>query len=241
MASTFSVGSLSISEVSNKYGFGYCSLSGHNSNPILAEASVVLQQKKTIMLTPTSFNSILDRSLTSKKTHEINLLSLAFLFCEIVNWVHKNSKGIPDLETRLNGLGYSVGQKILELVKLREGTKAGKREFRIIEMLQFMHGPLWQAAFGKTADALEKSQEVADEYMIIDSVPLVLQFISIPPEYGDLNCAAFMAGIVEGALDSASFYATVTAHSAPLDGSSMRTVFLIKLHDLVALREKLRG
>lgn len=241
LASSASFGLLTISDAPGKFGFGYNPAVGPASNAILVEATSIIVNRKPVMLTPTSSISIYDRSITTKKPYEINLLALSFLFCEIVNWTHRNSRGIQDLETRLNSLGYPVGQKLVELVKLREGPKNAKREIKTIELLQFIHGPLWRAAFGKNADALEKSQDVPDEYMIIDNVPLVLQFISIPPEYGNLNCAAFIAGIVEGALDSASFNASVTAHSVPIDGFPMRTVFLIKFDELVCLREKLRG
>lgn len=166
--------------------------------------------------------------------------SLSFLFCEIVNWSHKNSKGIQDLELRLNGLGYQIGQRFLELVKLQEGIKYGKREVKIIEILQFIHGPLWKWVFGKTANELEKSQDVNNEYMITDNSPLMSRFISIPKDYSNLNCSAFTAGIIEGALDSAYFNATVTAHSAPKDGFPLRTVFLINFDDLLFVREELR-
>lgn len=118
--------------------------------------------------------------------------------------------------------------------------KHGKRETKIIEILQFIHGPFWKTIFGKTANDLEKSQDVNDEYMIIDNLPVVSKFISIPKEYGNLNCLAFVAGIIEGALDSSGFHATVVAHSAPLDSFPLRTVFLIKLDEQLLLREEIR-
>ncbi len=59
-------------------------------------------------------------------------------------------------------LGYQVGQKTLELINLREG-KTAKRPLRIIEVLQFVHTTIWKTLFGKTADALEKSQDNENE------------------------------------------------------------------------------
>lgn len=237
-----SVSSLSKLSVSNtsKAGFGYNPSLGALSNQITLEGSSILLHKKTVSLTPTSGNSIYDKNINSKKANEISLSALSFLFCEIVSWSHRNSKGIQDLEVRLNGLGYEIGQKYLELVKLREGFKTSKRETKTIDMLQFIHGSFWKAVFGKTANELEKSQDIADEYMITDNVPLVSKFISIPKDYGNLNCAAFIAGIVEGALDSAGFYANVTAHSVPVDGFPLRTVFLIKFDPKVEVRSNLR-
>ena len=42
--------------------------------------------------------------------------------------------------------------------------------------------------------------------MIVDSAPLVNQFVSVPANLGALDCAALMAGVVAGILgaDSAS-------------------------------------
>lgn len=239
LPSVLSLSGLTISDVS-KSGFGYNPATGPSSNAINQEASNILVSKRTVNLTRLSANSIYDRNINAKKASEINLSALSFLFCEIVSWTHKNSKGIQDLEKRLNGLGYQVGQRFLELVKLREGLKYGKRETKIIEMLQFIHGPFWRTVFGKTANELEKSQDMADEYMITDNVPLVAKYISIPKDYGNLNCLAFVAGIVEGALDLAGFHASVTAHSAPAEGFPLKTVFLVKFDRLVLVREDVR-
>ncbi|ODV79580.1 transport protein particle complex subunit [Suhomyces tanzawaensis NRRL Y-17324] len=239
LPSAASLSTLSIAD-NPKSGFGYNPSLGPLSNTITPESSNILLNRKTLSLTPTSGNSIYDKNVNNKKINEINLSSLSFLFCEAVNWTHRNSKGIQDLETRLNGLGYQVGQRFLELIKLREGVKSSKREIKIIDILRFIHGTFWKSIFGKTANELEKSQDASNEYMIIDNVPLVSKFISIPKDYGNLNCSAFMAGIIEGALDSSSFHANVTAHSAPIDGVPLRTVFLIKFDEQLVIRESLR-
>lgn len=41
--------------------------------------------------------------------------------------------------------------------------------------------------------------------MIRDNDPLTNRYISVPRDYGPLNCAAFIGGILRGALDSAGF------------------------------------
>lgn len=41
--------------------------------------------------------------------------------------------------------------------------------------------------------------------MIIDSDPLISKFISIPKDFGQLNCNAFVAGIIEAILDGYQF------------------------------------
>jgi len=72
---------------------------------------------------------------------------------------------------------------------------------------------------------------------------------------GSLNCAAYVAGIIEGALCAADFPSTVTtilplciytfqpfilqvtAHNLPVAGGVDKTVFLIKFHATVIARE----
>ncbi|CAK7902644.1 trafficking protein particle complex subunit 31 [[Candida] anglica] len=233
-----SIGSLALSS-SQDSGFGYNPAVGANSNAISEETSALLLSKKTINVSILSSSTIYERNI-SKKGTEINLSSLSFLFCEIVSWAQSKSKGIQDLEARLNGLGYQIGQKYLELTKLREGLKYGKRETKIIDILQFIHGPIWKTIFGKIANELEKSQDLENEYMIIDNIPLVSKFISVPKDYGNLNVSAFVAGIIEGALDSAYFPAEVSAHSVPKEGFPLRTVFLIKFDQSVLDRDEIR-
>lgn len=239
LPSVASTWSLNVNDVSEN-GFGYNPAVGPSANAITAESAAILINKRTVSLTPVSDRSIYDKNVNTKKSSEIGLLALSFLYCEIVNWALEQSKGTLDLENRLNGLGYQIGQRYLELVKLRAGMKNGKRETKIIEILQFVHGPFWRAIFGETANELEKLQDKNDEYMITDNAPLVSRYVSIPKEYGELNCSAFIAGMVEGALDSAGFHATVVAHSAPLEGFPLRTVFLIKFDQLLFQREEIR-
>ncbi|KAL7665248.1 Trafficking protein particle complex subunit [[Candida] zeylanoides] len=219
----------------SELALGYNPAVGPAGNLISDETAALILAKRTTL----GAHSIYERNI-GKKSPEISLSSLSFLFCEIVSWVQAQSKGVQDLEARLNGLGYQVGQRYLELVKLREGIKHGKREVRVIEMLQFVHGPFWRALFGKVANELEKSQDVDNEYMISDNVPLLAKFISVPRDYGDLNVSAFVAGVIEGALDQASFAAEVSAHSVPREGAPLRTTFLIKFDPSVLQRERIR-
>lgn len=87
--------------------------------------------------------------------------------------------------------------------------------------------------------------------MIIDNEPLVNRYISVPRDMSQLNCAAFVAGIIEGVCDGSAFPARVTAHSvgkqqAPAEGEEGgegkemwpgRTVFLVKFQPEVLERE----
>lgn len=99
-----------------------------------------------------------------RRTPEVNLSSLAFLFSAIIQETQQNSKGVQQLEAKLNSYGYGVGTKFLELITLRDG-KSAKRETKIVEVLQFIHTQVWKTLFGRPADGLEKSQDSEDECM----------------------------------------------------------------------------
>lgn len=137
---------------------------------------------------------------------------------------------------RLNQQGYSIGQRLLELLLHREGRTA-KRETRVLGILQFIAQTLYRHLFGKPADGLEKSRENEDEYMLIDHDPVVNGYISVPREMSQLNCAAFVAGIIEAVLDGSLFPSRVTAHSVPNESFPGKTVFLIKFDASVLERE----
>eukprot|EP00128_Syssomonas_multiformis_P008118 Colp12_sorted_trinity150504_noHs@6398 len=101
---------------------------------------------------------------------------------------------------------------MLELLVYRE--KGSKRETKLLNILYFINSVVWKSLFGKQADLLEKENtEHDDTYMISDVDLLVNKYISVPKEMGGLNCAAFVAGIVEAILNGTNFPARVTAHA----------------------------
>lgn len=98
--------------------------------------------------------------------------------------------------------------------------------------------------------------------MIIDNEPLVNAYLSVPKEMSQLNCAAYVAGMIEGVCDGAGFPARVTAHSvggqnaaAAAEGGGAeaggagavqemwpgKTVFLVKFRPEVLEREAYLG
>ena len=74
--------------------------------------------------------------------------------------------------------------------------------------------------------------------MIVEDMNIVNKFISVPRELKGLNCAAFVAGIVAGMLDSAEFPAQVTAHSRDKEGSPFPSdIIVMKFEKHVIERE----
>lgn len=180
-----------------------------------------------------------------KPLGEVSASSFAFLFSEMVQYYQNSCESVTDLEKKLEEAGYGIGQKISELVGCRE--RMTKRETRLVNMLQLVSNVVWRHLFNKAADNLERSMENEDEYMIHEHSPITNAFISVPADMGQLNCAAFLAGIIAGVLDSARFNARVTAHIVTQQGTggadkvTTSTVFLVKFSPEVMSREKKLG
>lgn len=73
--------------------------------------------------------------------------------------------------------------------------------------------------------------------MISDNEPLVNQYISVPKEMNQLNCAAFVAGVIEGVCDGCRMKAAVSAHNGGTEMWPGKTVFLIRFESEVIQRE----
>lgn len=188
---------------------------------------------------PASRKSIYDRNLNRTKTTEISLASFSYIFNSLITYHHAKSGSVSEIESRLNRAGYPIGIKMLDLLLYRAPPRTASRPIRLLDLLQFIHGTLWRSLFNRNADALEQSNTKKNEYMIVDNEPIINTFISIPKEMSQLNCAAFVAGIIEGMCDAAGFSTDgVTAHWA--EGDEMwpgKTIFLLRFKESVIERE----
>ncbi|KAJ5218742.1 uncharacterized protein N7498_000841 [Penicillium cinerascens] len=202
---------------------------------------------------PSNRKTIYDRHLNRSRNAESSRASFAYLFGEMVTYAQRRVTGIQDLEKRLNEQGYPLGLRLLDLLFYRSTSTSSSalsssstsssppnRPLRIITLLHLIHGPLWRLLFQRSADALEHSvsPDTPNEYMITDNDPLVNTYISVPREMNMLNCAAFVAGIIEGVCDGCGFEAKVSAHNQPTEMWPSRTVFLVRFGDSVMEREK---
>ncbi|KAI4132639.1 MAG: hypothetical protein LQ338_000579 [Usnochroma carphineum] len=207
------------------------SSSGHPPS----SAQRTLQQLRT----PSNRKTIYDRNLNRTRTAELSRASFAYLISEMVSYAQKRVTGIQDLERRLNEQGYPLGLRLLPLLLYREPARTSVRPNRILPLLQFIHGLLWRHLFGRTADAIEHSSSANNEYMVSDNEPLVNQYISVPKEMNQLNCAAYVAGIIEGVCDGCGLKAAVSAHNGGTEMWPGKTVFLIRFEEGVVEREGL--
>ncbi|ELU03713.1 hypothetical protein CAPTEDRAFT_195837 [Capitella teleta] len=175
-------------------------------------------------------SNILEKPL-SKGKGEINLSTFALLFSEMVQYSQNRVYSVPELQTKLSDLGQHVGTRIVDLLMLRE--KGFRREVKLLNMLLFIKGNLWKNLFGKEADKLEHANDDERTYYIIEKEPLVNKFISVPKDKGTLNCASYVAGIIEAVLNGCNFPAKVTAHW------HKGTTFMIKFDESVIARDKI--
>lgn len=191
----------------------------------------------------TRSRNILDTSLTAPRG-EINRDAYLILFSELVGYCRNRVESVTALESKLGQLGYRIGCRALDLIALRE--RQTKREVRLLNALNMVVVSVWKFLFNKQADSLKKVRDSEDEFYIEEASPVVNKYISVPRDYGDLNCAAFCAGIINGVLDSAGFPATVTAkvHARPavdpnhVGYSQPLTIYYIKVNSEVTEREK---
>ncbi|KAI5295779.1 TRAPP subunit trs31 [Ascosphaera atra] len=194
---------------------------------------------------PSNRKTIYDRNLNRSRNAELSKASFAFLFSEMIIYAQRRVTGIQDLERRLPPRPPPPRPHPLPLPphhhQLQRHLQRPPAALRILPLLQLIHGPLWRLLFSRSADALEHSisPETPNEYMITDNEPLVNSYISVPREMSVLNCAAYVAGIVEGVCDGCGFEAAVSAHNQGSEMWPQRTVFLIRFGESVMEREKM--
>lgn len=170
----------------------------------------------------------------NKEKHEVSLSAFSFLFSELVQYcLYKSKKGYR-LEDCLHSMGLRVGYKLNEHLTYKNKMK---RSINIVNMLTFISKYVWKYLFQHSSDLL-KSQDSIYEYMICDKNILLNKFISVPKDYGNINCASYAAGIVEALLCSSEFQAEVTAHTIHENDQTYNTIIFIKFYPEVVEREK---
>ena len=181
--------------------------------------------------------NIVDRPLPKGKS-EVSLSAFSFLFSELVQYHRTRASSIAELEQKLSEAGEGVGSRMLEVLAYRD--KSNRREIRLQGILHFINTNVWRCLFGKVADSLEIYND--DEYVLGDKSLVVNRYISVPKDFGDLNCGAFAAGVVKGVLVDAGFPAEVSAYYAEVDGQRLpKTNILMKFAPEVMEREKRLG
>lgn len=113
-------------------------------------------------------------------------------------------------------------------------------------MLHFVNNQAFKALFGKPADGLEQSTEDEDEYRILDRQPVTNRFANLGGKSAAAagnysNCAAYVAGVVEGLLCAAKLHCRVAAHpyvEEEGEGDRETTIYVIKFAKEVTARDR---
>jgi hypothetical protein len=100
-------------------------------------------------------------------------------------------------------MGTEVGHRIADLLVVRE--RNSKRDIKLLSILLFIKSTLWKSLFGREADKLEHANDDERTYYIIEKESLVNKYVSVPKDKGSLNCASFIAGIIEAVLCDCGF------------------------------------
>ncbi|VDN22522.1 unnamed protein product, partial [Gongylonema pulchrum] len=75
----------------------------------------------------------------------------------MIRYANNRSNTVGDLQDRLAGYGRFVGNRLLDVIVLRE--KGYRRETKLLNMLMFVKGTIWKNLFNKEADKLERSND----------------------------------------------------------------------------------
>lgn len=173
--------------------------------------------------------------MTSPKWLEVNETTFSLLFSELVRYSQQRVEDVRSLEIKLEDFGFDVGSRALEVIAARD--RPDKRELRIVQALQFVTSQCWTSLFGKPADALEKSLDGPDTYLISERDPLPARFASVPKDMGSLNLAAFSAGVIRGLMDAQGFPCQATAHFSQDKNGAPKVVYVVKFEPQVMERE----
>ncbi|SBT45157.1 trafficking protein particle complex subunit 5, putative (TRAPPC5) [Plasmodium ovale wallikeri] len=157
---------------------------------------------------------------------EVSLSAFSILYSEMVQYCLYKSKRGYRIEDCIHEMGLRVGYKLNEYLSYRNKTK---RSINILSILTFISKHVWKYLFQHSSDLL-KSQDNIYEYMICDKNMILNKYINVPKDYGNINCASFAAGIVEGFLCSSEFQAEVTAHTVSESDTESNTTIFIKFY-----------
>lgn len=178
--------------------------------------------------------SILDQPV-SKGKKEVSLSAFSFLFSEIVQYSQSRVSTIPELENKLLDIGTTVGQRMLELSVLRD--KAPQRQIKRANIIQYISTTIWKNLYGKAIDAVDKTPNMENRYMLFERDPLENRFVSLPKNM-NFHCSYFTAGVITGCLKAADFPATVKVYYTD---KKDYTVFIIDFDQSVIDRENQLG
>lgn len=192
--------------------------------------------------------SIFSSSTTSNNnnsniSNDINTTAISNTTSKTITSTTHANKTKTDNKVENNSSTISSNQLNNEFMASNNIQKMKRRDLKVIDILQFIHGAVWSYLFNHVSNDLVKSSERDNEFMIIDNEPVLTQFINIS-HFGShsdrMSCEYFTCGIIKGLLNDNGFPCEVTPHCVPQGDHNQRVVYLIKFIHEVIERENLR-
>lgn len=155
----------------------------------------------------------------------------------------KSTSHTSNVKSKQDAKIDTSGQSNHEFMAANSIQKMKRRDLKVIDILQFVHGTVWSYLFNHVSNDLVKSSDRDNEFMIIDNEPVLTQFINVA-HFGShqdrMSCEYFTCGIIKGLLNDNGFPCEVTPHCVPQGEFNQRIVYLIKFVHEVIERENLR-
>ena len=217
---------------------------------------------------PSNKKTIYDRNLNRTRNAELSRAAFAYLFVEMISYAQKRVTGIADLEKRY-AFAADTGRPPLTRPlpgSTRQATRSGsscwtfccrgRRRSRrcsgrraCCRCCSSSRPRSGGTCSGGRPTRSSAAPPTPPSTWSRTTSRSLTSTISVPREMSQLNCAAFVAGIIEGVCDGAGFATNgVSAHWAgeggEADAKGMwpgKTVFLIRFREDVLEREEILG
>ncbi|KAJ5408793.1 hypothetical protein N7509_002676 [Penicillium cosmopolitanum] len=188
-------------------------------------------QQASGLRVPSNRKTIYDRHLNRSRNAELSRASFAYLFAEMVTYAQRRVTGIQDLEKRIPSWSSPSRPSILSIYL-----------YLLLCSLQLIDIiiPTKPSSPDPPPPPSHPRPTMETPLPALRRCPRTFlnTYISVPREMNMLNCAAYIAGVIEGVCDGCGFEAKVSAHNQPTEMWPSRTVFLLRFGDSVMEREK---
>ncbi|KAL0233468.1 hypothetical protein PCE1_001983 [Barthelona sp. PCE] len=174
-------------------------------------------------------SSIFSQPLPSIKSR-VPVKTFSLFFCELIKFFNEQTNSVTELQQMLSDCGKQIGVRFLELISITERSRRLSDPEDIIQKVvcKSLFGFLFDRNLAKIS--LERARQKND-YMIKLKEAVLSQYIS-QQSYGRFNPEFFLAGIIEGVLQSCGLNVQVSAYYQDRnDLETTATAFYIKLED----------
>ncbi|KAM0683016.1 Trafficking protein particle complex subunit 31 [Mitosporidium daphniae] len=148
--------------------------------------------------------------LGRKRSEPLSLPLYELMLSSVIQQMKRNVTSVQELEEKLHELGQTIGYSLAEIFFWKE--RSGRRDQQLLPLLLRIKSSFWKEFFGVPADALERSLEKDNEFMLMDENPVLFRNMSLPRDLLSFNPCAWIAGMLQAMITSCGFKCSVSAH-----------------------------